>query len=64
MSPHTSGYLDGPNVTNITVQDGCPLDFSDHLSIVSSPRSGRMMLNALDPAHAEPVPCVPVAPAA
>jgi triacylglycerol lipase len=64
VSPHTSGYLDGPNVTNITVQDDCPLDFSDHLSIVSSPRTGRMMLNALDPAHAQPVPCVAVAPAA
>ena len=36
----------------------------DHLSIISSPITGRYILNALDPAHAQPVPCVPVAPAA
>jgi triacylglycerol esterase/lipase EstA (alpha/beta hydrolase family) len=64
VSPHTSSFLTGPNVTNITMQDTCTLDFSDHLSIISSPRTGQYILNALDPAHAQPVPCVPVAPAA
>lgn len=63
VSPYTSSFLSGPNVTNITMQDGCPLDASDHLSIISSPRTGRILLNALDPAHAQPVPCVPVLPA-
>jgi triacylglycerol lipase len=64
VSPHTSSFLVGPKVTNITVQDDCALDFSDHLSIVSSARTGQMMLNALDPAHAQAVPCTPVLPAA
>jgi triacylglycerol esterase/lipase EstA (alpha/beta hydrolase family) len=64
VSPHTSSFLTGSNVTNITMQDTCPLDFSDHLSIISSPRTGQYILNALDPSHAQPVPCVPVAPAA
>ena len=63
VSPYTSSFLTGKNVTNITMQDGCPLDASDHLSIISSRRTGRYMLNALDPAHAQPVKCSPVAPA-
>jgi triacylglycerol esterase/lipase EstA (alpha/beta hydrolase family) len=64
VSPHTSSFLSGPNVTNITVQDACGLDFSDHLAIISSPITGRYILNALDPAHAQPVPCTVVLPAA
>jgi len=64
VSPYTSSFLTGKNVTNITMQDGCPVDASDHLSIISSRRTGQYILNALDPAHAQPVPCVPVAPVA
>jgi len=64
VSPYTSSFLAGPNVTNITLQDHCALDFSDHLSIVSSPITGRYMLNALDPAHARPPVCTLVLPAA
>lgn len=63
VSPYTSSFLAGPNVTNIFLQAHCALDFSDHLSIISSPITGRYILNALDPAHALPAPCVPVAPA-
>ena len=57
VSPYTSSFLSGPNVTNITLQDHCSLDFSDHLSIISSPITGQYILNALDPAHAQPPPC-------
>jgi triacylglycerol lipase len=64
VSPYTSSFLTGRNVTNITLQEHCMLDFSDHLSIISSPITGQYILNALDPAHAQPPPCVPVAPAA
>jgi triacylglycerol esterase/lipase EstA (alpha/beta hydrolase family) len=64
VSPYTSSFLTGPNVTNITMQDHCALDFSDHLSIISSPITGQYILNALDPAHARPVPCRLVLPAA
>jgi triacylglycerol esterase/lipase EstA (alpha/beta hydrolase family) len=63
VSPYTSSFLSGPNVHNIFLQAHCSLDFSDHLSIISSPITGRYILNALDPAHAQPAPCVPVAPA-
>lgn len=63
VSPYTSAFLDGPNVTNITLQDHCKLDFSDHLSIISSPMTGQYILNALDPAHAKQPPCTLVLPA-
>ena len=45
--PYTSGVLEG--ATNIVVQDGCAIDFSDHLSIIFSERTGQVILNALDP---------------
>jgi triacylglycerol esterase/lipase EstA (alpha/beta hydrolase family) len=64
VSPYTSSFLTGSNVTNIDLQSRCALDFSDHLSIISSPITGRHILNALDPANARPAPCVPVLPAA
>jgi pimeloyl-ACP methyl ester carboxylesterase len=65
VTPYQSAsFLTGKNVTNIRMQDGCNLDASDHLSIISSRRTGRIILNALDPAHAKPVACSPVLPAA
>lgn len=60
--PYSSGYVEGPNATNIVVQDLCAQDFSDHLAIAASVRAQQYVLNALDPAHAQPVPCVFVAP--
>lgn len=60
--PYTSGRLDAPNATNIVVQDGCEVDLSDHLSIISTARTGQIVLNALDPAHASPPPCRPSLP--
>ena len=65
VTPYKSAsFLTGKNVTNILMQKGCPLDASDHLSIISSRRTGRIILNALDPAHAKPVACSLVLPAA
>ncbi len=63
VEPYTSGFLQGPNVTNLTVQRQCPLDQSDHLAIVADPVAARDVLNALDPARAGPVPCTLVLPA-
>ncbi len=62
VTPYTNGYAPGPNATNIVVQDECAQDFSDHLAVAASVRSQRYVLNALDPAHAQPVPCVLVLP--
>jgi pimeloyl-ACP methyl ester carboxylesterase len=48
----------GPHVTKVVLQDGCPIDFTDHLSIGSSRRALAFMLLALDPGHAATPPCV------
>jgi pimeloyl-ACP methyl ester carboxylesterase len=63
VTPYTHSFMTGRNVTNIDLQDHCPLDFSEHLSIISSPITGQYILNALDPAHTVPPPCVLVLPA-
>lgn len=65
VTPYTNGLLTGPagtDVTNIVVQQGCPLDHSDHLSIVANRRSAALVLNALDPDHPRTVPCLDVPP--
>lgn len=64
VTPYTSAFLSGPNVTNITLQNQCPDDFSDHLTTPYDPNALHDVLNALDPATATPVRCVPVAPLA
>ena len=58
--PYTSGLMDGAD--NVVVQDVCALDQSEHLSIAFDPVAAYTILNALDPAHPQPVPCVPVLP--
>ena len=49
-------------VTNITLQNQCPLDQSDHLEIAADPVALADVLNALDPAHPVRVPCLVVLP--
>jgi triacylglycerol esterase/lipase EstA (alpha/beta hydrolase family) len=63
VTPYMSAFLTGPDVTNITVQDQCPLDLSDHLEIAYDPVALADVLNALDPAHPVQVPCTTVLPA-
>jgi triacylglycerol esterase/lipase EstA (alpha/beta hydrolase family) len=48
----------GATVDNITLQDGCEIDLSDHLAMPYSPRAIGYVENGLDPAHATPPPCV------
>jgi triacylglycerol lipase len=62
VEPYTSGILDAPGVTNITLQEQCPIDFSDHLTAAFDPTAAQDILNALDPAHARAVPCTLVLP--
>ena len=62
VTPYTSAFLTGPDVTNLTVQNQCPLDLSDHLEISYDPVALADMLNALDPAHPVKVPCTTVLP--
>ena len=62
VEPYTSGILDARNVTNITLQDQCPSDFSEHFTVNFDPTAAQDVLNALDPTHARPVPCTLVLP--
>jgi pimeloyl-ACP methyl ester carboxylesterase len=63
VTPYTDAFLPAAgNVTNITVNKQCPRDQSDHLEISYDPVALADVLNALDPAHQVPVPCVTVLP--
>jgi len=61
VTPWRSQYLNGPNVTNILVQDLCPLDLSEHAAIGLLDRIAfHEVANALDPARATPTTCASV----
>ncbi|MFE1317472.1 esterase/lipase family protein [Kitasatospora phosalacinea] len=51
VTPYTSGVLSGPNVTNIVLQDRCPLDSAGHLGLAVDPNVADLVLNRLDPAN-------------
>ncbi|MDV6011452.1 alpha/beta fold hydrolase [Haloechinothrix sp. LS1_15] len=58
-TPYESTFLEpgpGATVENITLQDGCHRDLSDHLSMSYSPRAIGYVKQALDPAAGAP-PC-------
>jgi triacylglycerol lipase len=58
--PYTSGIE--PGMTNIVLQDLCPLDLAEHFEIAADRNATVLVLNALDPSHPRAVPCVPVLP--
>jgi triacylglycerol esterase/lipase EstA (alpha/beta hydrolase family) len=60
VSPYTSGIE--PGMRNITVQDRCSTDYTEHFEIAADPVAAGHVLNALDPAHPRPVPCTLVLP--
>jgi triacylglycerol esterase/lipase EstA (alpha/beta hydrolase family) len=63
VTPYTRAFLaPGPNVHNVTLQTGCPIDFGDHLAIIYDRRALAYTMNALDPAHPVTVPCTLVLP--
>jgi triacylglycerol esterase/lipase EstA (alpha/beta hydrolase family) len=62
VTPYTNSFLSGPSVTNITLQSGCIVNFTEHLGVAYDRRALRMTLNALDPGGARTPPCVPTLP--
>jgi triacylglycerol esterase/lipase EstA (alpha/beta hydrolase family) len=60
VTPYTSAFLSGSNVTNILIQNKCILDLGDHISMPYDHVVGREVLNALDPANARSTLCTPV----
>jgi triacylglycerol esterase/lipase EstA (alpha/beta hydrolase family) len=58
VTPYRSQYLSGPGVHNVLLQDLCPLDLSDHVTIGTIDNIAfHEVANALDPAHATPTTC-------
>ena len=62
VTPYQSAFLTGPKVTNITLQDQCPLDHGEHLSMSYDHIADADVLTALDPQHPVRAACTPVAP--
>ena len=57
VTPYTSAFLadDGDNVTNVLLQDSCPADVSEHLTIAGDPIALLWIENALGrPGPADP----------
>lgn len=58
VTPYRTQFLNGPGVRNVTVQDLCPVDLSEHVAIGVLDRvAHHEVANALDPAHATPTTC-------
>ncbi len=62
VTPYTSAFLSGPNVTNITLQNQCSLDDGEHLSMPYDHIADADVLSALG-TPTTPA-CSPVAPVA
>ena len=62
VTPYANSFLKGAGATNITVQDVCGQDFTDHIGIPYDPITQRLIRNALDPAAAVAPTCVFVPP--
>ncbi|MGZ4226978.1 MAG: esterase/lipase family protein [Solirubrobacteraceae bacterium] len=62
VTPYTSAFLSGPDVTNITLQHQCRLDQGEHLSMPYDHIADGDVLSALDPAHPVKPRCGPVRP--
>jgi triacylglycerol esterase/lipase EstA (alpha/beta hydrolase family) len=62
VTPYSSAFLSGSNVTNTLLQGQCILDQGEHLSMPYDHIAARDVLNALDPAHKVAPACTPVLP--
>ncbi len=59
VTPYTTQALSGPDVHNVVLQDLCPLDVSEHVTIGLTDRIAfHEAANALDPAHATSTTCL------
>lgn len=59
-TPYQNQFLTagpGATVRNILIQDVCPADLSEHVSLSYDTNAAQLVSNALDPAHARPVRC-------
>ncbi len=60
VTPYRQGYITagpGATVTNLTLQDVCGQDLTDHLGIVYDTNIYQLVLNALEPSDQRPIAC-------
>ena len=65
MSTHNPNFqkaVPGATVTNITLQDGCSKDRSDHLTVPFNKRVWALTINALAGSQVQQVPCLVAIP--
>ncbi|MFD1825556.1 MULTISPECIES: lipase family alpha/beta hydrolase [Mumia] len=64
VTPWERAYIQGGGsaVDNIRLQDVCPIDLSEHVSITYSKNVAQIVMNALDPTRQHRVWCYPQAP--
>jgi triacylglycerol lipase len=48
VTPYTSAFLSGDLVTDVTLQDRCPLDPTEHVGIIYDPVALQWVVDALD----------------
>ncbi|MGW0535415.1 esterase/lipase family protein [Streptomyces sp. NPDC003032] len=59
VTPYRSQFLDGPGVRNVTLQDLCRVNVSEHVAIgVLDRLAHHEVANALDPKNATPTTCL------
>lgn len=59
-NPVTSSLLKagpGATVNNVNIQDGCPIDLSDHLALTYTDRVVALTMKGLDPSSPHKIPC-------
>lgn len=60
VTPYTQAFL--PDATNLTVQNYCDTDYTEHLTLPYDPIAQQLVLNHLDPATARTPTCTWVLP--
>ena len=63
VTPTETAFVREPGVTNLYIQDVCPMDPVGHLGETYEPNVWNLVKNALDPEHAAPFTCLAGAPA-
>jgi triacylglycerol esterase/lipase EstA (alpha/beta hydrolase family) len=58
VTPYSSQFLSGSGVHNVTLQDLCAVDISEHVAMAFDPIVLHETENALDPAHASRTTCL------
>ena len=62
MTPYTHDLIKEPGVTNIVIQDLCPIDFTDHFGMTYDPVTYQVVENMLTGRNYKQITCTFVPP--